>query len=328
MSKQANPAKIGGFVLGAIALVVVGILVFTDARFFSQKDRFVVYFEGTVNGLKIGAPVKVKGVQVGQVTDIQVEFNIDKAVVRTPVFIEIDMSIVKVESSESAAGVSDLTYESLVRHGLRAKLKSQSLLTGQLYVEINFFPGTPIHLVGSNLQIPEIPALPSETEELINDVGIIITKLKNLPLNELFNSLLSTAENLEKFVSSPELIDNARKLDQILSTLQVLINRLNQDFGPLVNDIEGTISDTRDLINSVNQQVVPLARSTEDTLKQARESLLALEDMASEGSPMTTDFARTLNDLSEAARSIRTLADYLQRNPDALVYGKRGNNGD
>ncbi len=323
MSKQASPAKIGGFVVGAIGLVVLAILVVSDNKFLIHKDRFVIYFEGTINGLKVGAPVKLKGVQVGQVTDVRVELNLDEVVVRTPVFIEVNLNSVRFENSEDKDTVSDLTYELLVHHGLRAKLKSQSLLTGRLYVEINFFPKTPIRLVGNNVDVQEIPALPSDTEELINDIGIIITKLKTLPLNELFGSLLVTARNLEKFANSPELVKNAQKLEQILSSLKLLTEKMNSEFSPLIVGMEHTLSDTRSLVNNVNNQIVPLSKSAQEALLQANRSLAALEEVAGAGSPVRVDFSETLGDLSEAARSIRILADYLQRNPSALIYGKQ-----
>lgn len=325
MSKQANPVAIGTFVVGALILIIAGILVFTKINLFGDQDRFVIYFEGTVNGLRVGAPVKLKGVQVGQVTDIHVELNLDKAVVKTPVFIEVDMSDVKIDTGDEANSSSDLTVSSLVQHGLRARLKSQSLLTGRLYVEINFYPDSPISFVGGKSKYQEIPSLPSATEEIISDVGVIIGKLKKLPLKELFSSLVVTAKSLEKLVNSPETEKNAKQLGEILTTLNTIVTKFNKQLDPLVAELSTTVVDTRKLINNVNDQITPLSNTTEKTLLQAQRSLAALEDVTGEDSPLYVELSNTLEELSGASRSMRILADYLQRNPDAIIFGKPGN---
>ena len=321
MSKQASPAVIGAFVVGAISLVCVAILIFSSFQFMTPKDRFVVFFEGSVNGLKVGAPVKLKGVQIGHVTDIQVQFNMDKTEVRTPVYLLVDLSQVIFETGDSRDISFDLTYESLIRHGLRAQLQSQSLLTGQLYVEVNFYPKTKINLVGGDVNLREIPALASDADEIISNV-------KSLPLNELVNSLLDTSKDIQRLVNSPDILNSARKLEQILDTLDRVVGRLDKRVDPLVSSIEATMKDTRRLINNVNGQIGPVAKNTQEVLEQAQRLLMTLEEATSSDSPAYNDLTNTLNELTEAARSIRVLAEYLKRNPEALLYGKRDAGGD
>lgn len=328
MSKQANPAAIGAFVVGAIGLMVIAILVFSKAQFLAPKDRFVVFFKGSVSGLKVGAPVKLKGVQVGQVTQIQVQFNLDKAEVRTPVYLVVDLSQVDFETIDSRDISSDLTYESLIRHGLRAQLQSQSLLTGQLYVEVNFYPQSPINLVGGDVNLREIPALSSETDEIINNVGTIVSKLKALPLQELFKNLLDTSKNIQELVNSPDIMKNARKLESILDRLQNVVAKLDNRIDPMMDDVEGTMNDTRRLINNVNSQVTPVANNTRQILAQVEKSLAALDEITSPDSPIYSETSNTLNELTEAARSIRSLTDYLKRNPESLIYGKQSRTND
>ncbi len=323
MSKQVSPVAIGAFVIGAIGLVIVAVLIFSSFQFMIPKDRFVVFFEGSVNGLKIGAPVKLKGVQVGHVTDIQVQFNLDKAEVRTPVYLVVDLSQVNFETSDSRDISSDLTYESLIRHGLRAQLQSQSLLTGQLYVEVNFYPKTKINLFGGNVKLREIPSLASETDEIINNVGGIVTRLKSLPLSDLINSLLDTSKGIQRLVESPDILNNARKLERILGTLDRVVGRLDKRVDPMVSSIEATMKDTRRLLNNVNGQIGPVAKNTQEVLMQAQRSLAALEEATSSDSPAYSDMINTMNELTQAARSIRVLAEYLKRNPEALLYGKQ-----
>jgi paraquat-inducible protein B len=322
MSRQANPTLIGAFVVGAIILVVTAILVFANSKLFTEQSRFVIYFEGSMNGLKVGAPVKLKGVQVGQVTDVQIELNLDKAVVRTPVFIKVDMDAVKVESRDDPEALSGMTYVALIRHGLRAQLKSQSLLTGQLYIEINFYPDSPVNLVGGKSKYAEIPSLPSQTDEIFSDVGAIIGKLKNLPLEEFFSSLVITANSLEKLANSPDTAQNLKQIGEILTTLNRITTKMNRQLDPLVGELTTTVVDTRKLVNTVNDQVVLLTKSTDKTLAQTQRSLAAMENVAGENSPLYVDFSNALEELSDAARSMRSLADYLQRNPNAILFGK------
>jgi paraquat-inducible protein B len=251
-----------------------------------------------------------------------VELNLDKAIVRTPVFIEVDMNDVTVEHIDDPR--SDIDGRVLIEHGLRAQLKSQSLLTGKLYIEINFYPDTPIQLAGGKSKYAEIPTLPSETEEIFNDIGAIVTRLKNLPLDELFSSLVETSKGLEKLVKSPETVRHLEQIGDILTTLKAIAAKTDKRLDPLVTELTATVTDTRKLVNSVNTQVASLTGRTEKTFAQAEKSLVALENLTGENSPLYVDLATTLEELSDTARSMRILADYLQRNPDAILFGKPG----
>lgn len=323
MTRQANPALIGGFVVGALVLVVAGILIFTDSRLFTKFRPFVIYFQGTVNGLSIGAPVKLKGVQIGQVTGIQVELNLEKAVVRTPVVIELDLSAITVENKRDSSALSRMSHDWLIQQGLRAQLMSQSLLTGKLYIEMNFYPGTPVNLVGANAKFPEIPTLPSESDEIINGVGDLIAQISKLPLDEFFSSLVRTTKGLEKLVNSPKTVEHLEQIGDILTTLKAIAVKMNTQLGPLVSELTTTVADTRILVNTVNDQVLILSRRTDKTLAQAERSMTAMENLTGENSTLTVELSATLEELSDAAHSMRVLADYLQRNPDAILFGKR-----
>src|SRR5215216_1998215 len=138
MSKKANPTLIGGFVVGALALLVAGILLFGKGLLFTTKHHFVVYFSDSVNGLNVGAPVKMRGVVVGTVKDVLAQFDAKRNQVLTPVVIEFEAERVMVIGRDKRPKEPDI--KTLIAHGLRAQLQLQSLVTGQLYVEVNFFP--------------------------------------------------------------------------------------------------------------------------------------------------------------------------------------------
>ncbi len=171
MSKQANKSLIGAFVVGAMVLVVVGVLTFGSGQFMREMITFVLYFDGSIKGLSIGAHVNIRGVKVGEVTDIKVRFEGEDFAVRTPVFIEIDPDKFS-EFSEQKAGEYlkrlrlNKMVDVLIKRGLRAQLKSQSLVTGQLLVALDFYPDKPINLVGGETVYQEMPTISSTIEQL------------------------------------------------------------------------------------------------------------------------------------------------------------------
>jgi phospholipid/cholesterol/gamma-HCH transport system substrate-binding protein len=164
---RANPKLIGAFVVGAVALVVVGVLLLGGAQVFTAKRTFVAYFEGSVKGLNVGAPVEFQGVKIGSVTDIQLQFLTEDMELRIPVFFEFEPS--KVTHVGAHADSRRQLLKPLVERGLRAQLEMQSLVTGQLLVQLGFLPDTPIHLVGDG-KILEIPTVPTAMQEVAQNV--------------------------------------------------------------------------------------------------------------------------------------------------------------
>ena len=150
MNKKMSPAVIGAFVLGAVALVVIAILVFGSGRLFRQTRNFVLYFDNSVNGLRVGAPVKLKGVEIGSVKDIRILVGQGTASDKIPVVIEIDLKKLTRRGAAVAAETTvdpEAMQKVIVDRGLRGQLDMESLVTGLLYVALDFFPGSPINLV-------------------------------------------------------------------------------------------------------------------------------------------------------------------------------------
>ena len=158
MNKKISPALIGAFVLGAVGLLVIAILVFGSGRLFRQTKEFVLYFDNSVNGLRVGAPVKFKGVEIGSVKDIRLQLEKNQELNKIPVIIEIDLE--KLTSRGATAVVAENResfQEAIVERGLRGQLLMESLVTGLLYVGLDFFPDTPIRLVQQPAAITNIP---------------------------------------------------------------------------------------------------------------------------------------------------------------------------
>ncbi|MBF0113248.1 MAG: MCE family protein, partial [Desulfamplus sp.] len=212
MSKKPDNIMIGGFVAGAVALVVVVIMVFGSGSLFEDKNLFVLHFKGSVKGLAVGAPVVLRGVKVGSVKEIRISATSNSRDFSIPVLIEIgkDFMIMPNNSkSESLSSsqkedashiASDITADNLsleqhlkglIDQGLRAQLEMQSIVTGQLLVGLDFHPEKPARLSGEPSQYPEIPTIQTELEE-------IAQKIKQVPIEEMFNKLFSIISSVDK----------------------------------------------------------------------------------------------------------------------------------
>jgi paraquat-inducible protein B len=162
VSARANPTAIGAFVVGAIALAVAGLVILGGLQIFKKELPFVMFFEGSLGGLDIGAPVEIRGVKIGTVTRIRLFARKQQIAV----YVNIDPSLLP-KGSEVVAG-KVVAVEELIKDGLRAQLQTQSLLTGQLLIYLDYFPGTPIVLTRLDPTVPEIPTVPTSPSTRIH----------------------------------------------------------------------------------------------------------------------------------------------------------------
>ena len=139
-SRRANPKLIGGFVIAGIGLVVAATLIFGSFTLFQPTNRFVVFFQGTVDGLKVGSAVLFRGVPLGQVEEVGIRYDPTDKSFEIPVIIRIRPGVIAKYSPPSTLRMAGL--EQLIDEGLRARLETSSLVTGQQVVQLNFFPGT------------------------------------------------------------------------------------------------------------------------------------------------------------------------------------------
>jgi len=271
----------------------------------ANKQAFVMYFDDSVRGLSVGAPVEIRGIRVGTVTDVWFGFDVATSKISIPVYIEIDPDRIlppdKIDDffaahkAEIAQGRRPV-LEKLVQQGLRGRLKSGNLVTGQLYVDLDFYPKEPVqNLSYADKNFPRIPTLPSVVEELQKDLQEIVAKLKKLPLDKIGEELLGTTQGANRLVNSPDLKNAVRSMDAALK-------------------------DVQQLSQTADRELVKLTAGLEKSLGAATKTLEQLEP----GSPMVVDVGHALEELAASARSIRTLTDYLERHPEALLHGKGG----
>ncbi len=320
MGKKASPAIIGAFVLGAIALGVFGILMLGSGRFFRNTARFVVFFPGTVDGLSVGAPVKVKGVEIGSVTDIRLRapgagaasFKDMAEGIRIPVFIEMDNDKLSNLGASGRNLNNPQTVKDLIAAGLRAQLATQSILTGLLFVQLNFYPEMPASFaMPEGFEPQEIPAIPTSLERVQSAAEDLIRKLQTLDVSRMVTSAADALDGVNRLVNSPSLHQSVEALpatlthlDDTITSLHRMVTDLDAKKGPLLDSLRVTVDKGR------------------ETLEQARTTLASIDRTLAPASPFATAVGGALQDVSEAARAVRLLADYLERNPGAIVRGR------
>jgi paraquat-inducible protein B len=329
MNKKISPAMIGAFVLGAVALIIIAILVFGSGRLFRQTREFVLYFDNSVNGLRVGAPVKLKGVEIGSVKEIRLQLETGKEVNKIPVIIEIDLEKL------TSRGASDVTavdraamHRAFVDRGLRGQLEMESLVTGLLFVALDFFPDTPINLVqrtDGDYKYPEIPTLPTTLEQAKDTVTKILNKLEEIDFKALIASLESTVDGIKRTVDSPDLRATIRslkqtmpKVDEAVLSIRDLAVTLNNNSKSLATNLEQTSTDTRASLKQADEAL----RQATATMKSAEAAVINIETLTDLDSPVNYELVKGLKEVSAAARSLRLLSNSIERNPRALIFGK------
>ena len=332
MSKQANTKIIGGFVVGAIVLTVAAILLFGSGKFFSHQMKFVLFFQDSVKGLNIGAPVDFRGVNVGTVKGIKILLNKKDFSLLIPVFIEIDPDRLALGGTVSELRKLVETREKktfvqlMINRGLKAQLAMQSLVTGQLGVHLDLYPDKPLRLVGAEPSYTEIPTTESSLSALSKT-------LENIPIGEIADKVEKTLDGIEKLVNSPDLSETLVSLHQTVDEAHGLLKHVDGQVKPLSKSTQLTLEEARKmfasavtLAGSLNSRLPALVASLENTSNAAGVTMKgannAIERFAGPTSPLRNEAIKTLIEVSSAARSIRVLAQYLESHPEALIKGK------
>lgn len=337
MASNANPKLVGGFVLGAVGLLVLAVALFGGGNILEKRPRAGTYFEGSVSGLDVGAPVTYQGVRVGEVKAIRLEVDSVSLATRMPVEFEFTPGTV----AWTDGPLKPAEFGRLLEKGLRAKLVSQSLVTGQLAIELGSYPGTPAHTFGGLPSgVIEIPSVPSDLETLRR-------ALTDLPLEEIAGSMVLALSQLNKLLAEPGWRDSAVALAGGLEQFQVLMTTLNQRSGPLLGDVasmakdtgtavsmlrldlHNAITDLRGTLGKIDSEVRPVSLrvqaatvAAERAFQQADSTLRTMNAAIDPRSPLRSNLDQTLANLSLATKSLRSFADQLERSPNILITGR------
>lgn len=331
MSKRANPTAIGAFVVVALALAVGGLVVLGGMQIFRRELPFVMFFEGSLGGLDVGAPVEIRGVKIGTVTRIRLFARRQQI----GVYVNIDPTLLP-KGSEVTQRVEGV--EELIKQGLRAQLQTQSLLTGQLLVYLDYFPNAPIVLTRLDPTVPEIPTVPTTLARLQARLEEFLNKLEKVNLTEVAAGLTGTLQSVRTLLNSREVKDAIISANTALRSANVALesaNKVMKDFDAKLDTLSGDasatladaqklIADTQKVILRLDAQIEPLSRSFRSAGDSATETLRSVDRAVEGDSRLGYEMVRALRDVADAARSLKTLADYLERHPDSLLRGKGG----
>ena len=333
MSKQASPTLIGTFILGAIALAVIITLVLGSGTWFGEKRQHVLYFERATQGLQVGAPVVFLGVKVGTVKEIRLGLDPNGQRFLVPVLIEIEPHVVREQGGEPIDLRDRATVRKLVGRGLRGQLRIQSLLTGQLYVDLDFHPDKPAHFAALDPELSEIPTILTAMEEMTS-------KVEGFAVDKFLADVAAISGAINKLMTAPATQDLPKRLDATLRHLESLAARLDAQSGPIMSDVRDdlgamrnalaaaqaalakvdTAADRVGALASPDSQILTKMMRASDELANAAASL---RNLSSQDSPTVQQANAALKEISRAAAALRGLAELLEDQPDALYRGKR-----
>lgn len=302
MSKKANPTLIGVFVVGAMTIAIFAIYFFAKQTLFTKIDKYSLYFPQSINGLDLGSPVKFKGVEIGWVSDILLEF--ERSSTYVPVIINVPRKKASTETMSSIL-LNKERFLNEIQKGLRASLGLQSFLTGKYFIELDFFPEEPAVFLGINPPYSEIPTVYSDYEKMWLAIKESFEKISKIDFLSIGNHIKSVAKKFDLKLDELNFKEINDKLIAAMESLRNMSSNIDKHIDPLSSDLKQTLGH---------------ASQAFEELKKAATSA---DNLMSPDAPYGGQINTTLEELSKAARSIRNLSDFLERNPNALLTGRR-----
>ena len=273
---------------------------------FTKTIPFIAHFDGTVRGLEVDAPVEYRGIRIGTVSDLRMDAKLDGGA--PVILVTFDIEPERIHGVGHGSGTDDpyATMADLVEKGLRGRLEQGNLITGSLFISLDFYPDAPPAELLRGGTYPEIPTLPTELEQITRSINDVLQTIADLPLAEVVDDLRVTIRSVNSLVNSPEVERTIANLDNSLREVSQLVGKVDRDIGPLM----ASIQDASD--------------AAETALAQAGDTLKSADSLIAQDSVARHNLTVMLKELAEAARSIRVLTDYLEQHPEALLQGKGG----
>ncbi len=331
MSKKSNPTVIGAFVVGAVILLAIAVAVFGGSELLAKRQTYVAYFTEDTQGLRVGSNVMMNGVVIGQVARMALIIDQDSYSSRTEVTIEvfpenwISMSEGEVVGEGPAA---DIGHDELINvAGLRATLAAESLVTGQLLVDVDFRPDVEAVLRGGeDPPYPEIPTIPSRVQELLAKIQTWAAELSEHFDAEEF------ATNLQGAIRGADELANSEDLRETLAGINTLTNRpetqnITVTLQDALRQVDSAAADAGALLRNANAKLdtdlKPIMEKLDAAMGEAQQALNAAKVQLSGESVQAYQLGEALREIQGAARSLREFLDYLESNPEALLKGKK-----
>ena len=317
MSEKPHTVAIGGFVVGAILIAITIIIFALGSGFGQQRDRVIMVFEGSVKGLVIGAPVTLRGVEIGQVTAI--ELMLDPATVELIMLVEAEL---RGKNIRRLGENPDAVTDELISRGLRAQLNTQSLLTGLLYVQLDFHPNRQVNMADIDSPYTQIPTIPTNLE-------LFTRRIEEMDLAELAGNLQATVEGLNAFVTNDGFRVLPDSLNSTLASVTSLSDQLRQQLAYSAPKLDVVLDSAAETLAGANTELPKITALTQKNLGVLNEAIAAFEQAMSNidqlvapDSATTYQLNRALRELTQASRAIQQLALTLNEQPESLLRGK------
>jgi phospholipid/cholesterol/gamma-HCH transport system substrate-binding protein len=333
-SRRANPKLIGGFVLAGIGLLAAAALVFGSFTFFETTRRFVVFLEGSVDGLAVGSPVLFRGVPLGHVVEVGIRYDPADKSFEIPVIIEIRPGVIAKYSPPSTLATAGL--QQLIDQGLRARLESASLVTGSQVVELDFYPGTPVKLVKTDLPYYQIPTLPSPTQQLMSSID---SAAQDLPT--LIEKAIATLDRIQKIVS-PE---NRQAIANILASAAAMMKTLQGDavlIGPVIGRADSVLVGVNQLTGHLDGIAEENRADIRASLRNFRQATVSVDKLMDQLNGVVAENRRPIRQFTEgslpdlsalivdartAVDKATTIFDSIERNPTRFLFSNKTSEG-
>jgi len=329
VKSRFSPAVVGMFVLGAVLLAMLAFISFGGTNFFSKPTRFVVYFDESVSGLDPGAAVKINGVRIGRVAAIAVRYDTAARAAQVQTICEVDRNVLMDGDGNTIEITNPAELRNLVERGLRARLTLQGI-TGLLFVELSFvdpreYPDAQPRRAES---YPVVPAIPSPISELQNSLVEIVADIKQAKISELSRDLRTLIGTTNQKISELDVKELGARITAAAAGVENFVN--NPEARGAFANLNQAISEIRTLVAKVDAQVGPVSDEFRQTLTEAQQAIESID-----GAAVTTrrfvqsqgylgeDVARALQQVSDAAEAIQRLAELIERNPNALLVGRK-----
>ena len=330
MKTKISPSVVGVFVIGAMLLIVVALLSFGGVNFFSRPQRFLVYFDESIHGLDLGSAVKLRGVRVGRVAGLNVQYGsaTNKSVVA--VVCELSRNIIINEQGQPIDVSDRAKLQTLVDRGLRAQLGVVGLATGLLFVELDFkdpqlFPAETAVPGAKYLVIPSMPSAISEYQASLTEILSGLKRVDFAGLSRSLNTTLATAN--EKLQG----LDTVRVSEHWVKTADAIAAMVSDpEIKKAILNLNAAGNDLRAMIARIDAQVQPTSDKLAQTLEDARKALAAFEAAGAGAQRFIAaqngigeEASQTMQQLREAAAAVQRLADFLERHPNAIITGRK-----
>lgn len=330
MKTKVSPSIVGAFVIGAMVLAVFALFSFGGVNFFSKPQRFVVFFDESVHGLDQGSQVKLRGVRVGRVVDLNIRYDARRNHSEIAVVCEFSKNIVNDERGEPINVADRAELQALVDRGLRARLEVQALATGMLFVGLDFLDPkeNPPNPAATDPRYIVVPFVPSAIVEYQASFTEILASLKKIDFAGISKGLMATLADIRRHLDGIDLKGVTEQWKKTGAQIEAFTQ--GPEIKRTFDGLNAAIAELRTTVARLDAQIEPSSRDLAATLAEARKTVQAFHETATTAKAFIAahagvgdELGGTLDQLNDAAEAVKRLADFLERNPNALITGRR-----